>query len=171
MRIFRLVATPVLLLGLLGFLVWGASWGWRALTAPLPTPEPTPCATTAMTALAPGNASVRVLNGGFSSGLATRVGEDLKERGFNVIKITNTDERITNTIVRSGSNNVEAATLVGSYLNEPTLETDARIDGTIDVLVGTDFRGMSEAGLESVPVESGTICLPPSPSASPSPEG
>ena len=74
MRVFRLIATPVLLLGLLGFLAWGASWGWQNLTAPAPSPPPTPCVNQSASAVTASNVSVRVFNGGFQAGLATRVG-------------------------------------------------------------------------------------------------
>ncbi|MDO5092383.1 MAG: LytR C-terminal domain-containing protein [Propionibacteriaceae bacterium] len=170
MRVFRLIATPVLLLGLLGFLAWGASWGWQNLTAPAPSPPPTPCVNQSLNAVTASNVSVRVFNGGFQAGLATRVGEALKAAGFHVIRITNTEERINTTTIRTGDNNVEAGTLVGSYLNEPTAETDTRVDGTVDVLVGSDFKGLTDAGLPEVAVESGTICLYPitEPSAQPS---
>lgn len=92
----------------------------------------------------------------------------LKTAGFEVSKTKNTEEQITKTIIRAGSNNAEAAKLVASYLVEPTMETDSRVDGTVDVLIGSknDFQGMSESGLSEVPVESGTICLAPSPSPS-----
>ena len=81
-------------------------------------------------------------------------------------KTTNTKERVTKTIIRSGENNTEAAKLVASYLTEPTVETDSRVDGTVDVLVGSDFAGLAESGLTEIPIESGTICLAPSPSPS-----
>lgn len=167
MRVFRLIATPVLLLGLLGFLAWGASWGWQSLTAPIPSPSPAPCQPQSLTSLAPKNVSVRVFNGGFTPGLATRVSETLKAAGFHVMRVTNTEERITETIIRTGDNNVEAGSLVGTYLNKPTFETDIRGDGTVDVLVGSEFPGFTESGQTEITVESGTICLH---SIAPSPE-
>ena len=46
------------------------------------------------------------------------------------------------------------------------METDSRVDGTVDVMVGSDFAGLTESGLTEITVESGTICLAPSPSPS-----
>lgn len=166
MRAFRLLATPALLIGLLIFLIWGANLGWNALTAPLPSPPPTPCVNQQVSTITPNQVTVLVYNGGFTSGLGSKVGQALKTAGFEVAKTANTKERITKTIIRSGENNTDAAKLVASYLIDPTLETDSRVDGTVDVLVGSDFAGLTESGLTEVPVESGTICLAPSPSPS-----
>lgn len=166
MRVFRLLATPALLIGLLIFLIWGANLGWNALTAPLPTPPPTPCVTQRVSTLTPNQVTVLVYNGGFTSGLGSKVSQALKTAGFEVAKTTNTKERVTKTVIRSGENNTDAAKLVASYLNDATVETDSRINGTVDVLVGSDFTGLTESGLTEVPVDSGTICLAPSPSPS-----
>ncbi|MDO5084251.1 MAG: LytR C-terminal domain-containing protein [Arachnia propionica] len=172
MRIFRLIATPFLLLGLLALLVWGAFWGWRNLTAPLPEPEPTPCVTHTTDLLTPNQVTVRVINGGQTVGLANRIGEALIEAGFRVDKISNTEERIDKVvIIRSGSNNADAATLVGSHFNDAVIENDARIDGTVDILVGNNFPGQAASPLTEVPVSSGTICLAPSPSPTDLPSG
>ena len=166
MRAFRLLATPALLIGLLIFLIWGASLGWNALTAPFPSPPPTPCVTQQVSTLTPKQVTVLVYNGGFTSGLGSKVGQALKTAGFEVAKTTNSKERVTKTIIRSGENNTDAAKLVASYLKDPTLETDSRVEGTVDVMVGSDFAGLTESGLTEITVESGTICLAPSPSPS-----
>ena len=90
MRAFRLLATPALLIGLLIFLIWGANLGWNALTAPLPTPPPTPCVTQQVSTLTPNQVTVLVYNGGFTSGLGSKVSQALKTAGFEVAKTTNT---------------------------------------------------------------------------------
>ncbi len=167
MRVFRLVATPVLLLGLLAFLVWGASWGWRNLTAPIPEPEPTPCVTMTAAAVTPATVSVRVLNGGFTSGLAYREAQRLEGVGFTVIRTGNTDERITTTLIRGGEENMPGMQLVASYFAGATIEPDGRVDGTIDVMVGSEFEGPGPEPLTEIAAgEDGTYCAPPSPSPS-----
>lgn len=164
MRIFRLIATPVLLLGLLAFLVWGAFWGWRNVTAPLPTPEPTPCVVITQELVTVTDVSVRVYNGGFTSGLARRQASRLEEVGFKVVRVGNTDERVSGTVVRGNSDNVPAQRLVMSYFKDATFENDDRVDGTMDVLLGSDFAGEGEEPLYRVSTGSeGTICLPSSP--------
>lgn len=173
MRIFRLIATPLLLLGLLGLLIWGAFWGWQNLTAPLPKPEPTPCVTVSSELVTVSNVSVRVYNAGFTSGLANRVGTRLKEAGFNVIRVENTDERVTSgVLIRMSETNKPAEQLVTSYFADPTIEYDDRVDGTVDILLASEEPAPGEAPLVEVPSgEAGTICVPqdalPSESADP----
>ena len=87
MRIFRLIATPVILLGLLGLLAWGALWGWKALTAPIPSPSPTPCVTQTVETLTGQSVYVRIFNAGFTTGAAGRLLDAPASRAFNVIRI------------------------------------------------------------------------------------
>lgn len=172
MRIFRLIATPVLLLGLLAFLVWGAFWGWRNLTAPLPTPEPTPCVTVTTELVTTADVSVRVYNGGFTSGLARRQASRLEDAGFKVIRVGNTDERVSGTIVRGNEDDVPAKRLVMSYFVDAVFENDDRVDGTVDVLLGSDFGGEAPPDQQFHQVssgEGGTICVPPTPEPTGSP--
>ena len=169
MKTFRLIATPVILLALLGVLIWGATWGWKELTAPFPTPTPTPCVVKPLTTLQPKNVRVNVMNGGFTTGLATREATRLKNAGFKVLKTTNTDEAVRGTVIRgNGTQNPEMLAMVASYYKDATIENDGRIDGTIDILLGTDFQGEGEKPQKKVKVASGEVCVP-APSASPSP--
>lgn len=160
MRIFRLIATPVLLLGLLLLLIWGAFWGWSNLTAPLPPPEPTPCVTEEVDAVKPEHVYVRVYNGGFTSGLAYRESQRLEQDGFHIVTTGNTDERITETIIRANKDSEPGVELVESRFKDATVEYDDRIDGTIDILVGSDFGGKGKKPKKKVETE-GTICIPP----------
>ena len=174
MRIFRLVATPLLLLGLLGLLIWGAYWGWQNLTAPLPKPEPTPCVTVSTEVVTVKDVSVRVYNAGFTSGLASRVSNRLKDAGFNVIRVENTEERVTSgLIIRLSESNQPAQRLVQSYFADATIEYDDRVDGTVDVLLASEEPAEGETPLAQVSSgEKGTTCVPPGslPSDSASPE-
>lgn len=171
MRIFRLIATPIILLGLLGLLIWGASWGWKALTAPLPSPSPTPCVVQPVEEMNTSHAYVRVFNGGFTSGLANREARRLTEAGFNVVQIDNVEERIRGTVIRANRDQEHRAVrLVKSYFINPTVEWDDRIDGTVDVLVGTDFEGApTEGQLFKIQPPTGEVCVVPQPTESPSP--
>ena len=175
MRIFRLIATPVILLGLLALLIWGASWGWKALTEPLPSPSPTPCVVEEAELVNVTHVSVRIFNGGFTSGLANREARRLTEVGFKVIRVDNTDERIRGTVIRANENQTGQIRLVKSYFLEPTVEYDDRIDGTVDIYLGTDFLGANDGSdpanppLFQVSAPDGQICVVPEPSPSPSP--
>lgn len=171
MKTLRLIATPVILLALLGVLIWGSFWGWRELTAPFPTPSPTPCVTRPLETLKPKNIRVNVMNGGFTTGLATREANRLKEAGFQVLKTTNTEESIRGTVIRGNkSQNPEMLAMTASYFKDATIEDDGRVNGTIDVLLGTDFQGEGAKPKKKMKVESGEVCVPaPEPSVSPTP--
>lgn len=156
------------MLGLLGLLVWGAKWGWTALTEPLPSPSPTPCVLQPAERVTPADVTVRVFNGGFTSGLANRVGRELTAAGFQVVKVANTDEPVRGAVIRGNLRETAQITLVASFFVEPVTDYDDRVDGIIDVLVGTDFKGFAEAPLGDVEAQGGGVCRAPSPSPSPS---
>lgn len=172
MRIFRLVATPLLLLALLGLLAWGALWGWRNLTAPLPGPEPTPCVTVTTDLVTVADVSVRVYNAGFTSGLANRVSTRLEDAGFNIVRVDNTDERVTTgVVIRLNEDNLAAQRLVASYFQDPTVEFDDRVDGTVDVLLSSEEPAAGETPLFQVSSgNDGTTCVPPQPTMTASSE-
>nr|WP_255622759.1 LytR C-terminal domain-containing protein [Tessaracoccus sp. OS52] len=116
--------------------------------------------------------SVRIYNGGFTSGLARRQAARLEDVGFKVIRVGNTDERVTGTVVRANEKDAPAIRLITSYFKEVKFENDDRTDGTVDVLLGSEFAGEGESPIFQVsPGEAGTVCLPPSPSPSGSPSG
>lgn len=174
MRIFRLIATPVILLALLGVLIWGATWGWRELTAPFPSPSPTPCVVKPLETLQPKNIRVNIMNGGFTTGLARQEATRLTNAGFQILHTTNTDEAVRGTVIRGNqTQNPEMLEMTASFYKNATIENDGRVDGSIDVLIGTDFAGKGEKPIKKMKVESGEVCVPnspsPTPSASPSP--
>lgn len=176
MRIFRLIATPVILLGLLGFLGWGFMWGWRELTAPLPTTPPTPCVVQETDIVNPSMVSVRVFNGGYTTGLARRVGSHLTDNGYVVTRVDDTEEQVKETIIRASKREHPMVRLLQSQFLESKVEYDDRITGVVDVLVGSGFTGFTPADqvIYQVSSEGGHICRPPqatdeSPAPSPSP--
>lgn len=171
-----MIATPIMLLGLLGLLIWGGLWGWRNLTAPLPTPEPVPCVMLEQQENAwPNDILISVYNGGYTRGLAERVATHLRDGGYHVQRTTNTEEAVIETLIRSAPGNSKAMELVASNFVDATLDFDERIDGTIDVLVGTDFAGYAEEPWQKHPLEDQVFCKPAelywaTASPSPSPE-
>lgn len=169
MRIFRLIAGPVILLGLLGVLIWGAMWGWRALTAPVPTPSPTPCVTRNVEVLSGSDVAVRIYNAGFTTGAAGKLRDSLEGRAFNVLGINNTDEKVTKVTIRANADQVGQVRLVTLQFEPGTfvVEYDDRIDGIIDILLPTDAVVM--AATPAAQIAGGAVCVPPPKSASPTP--
>lgn len=171
MRVFRMIATPVLLLALLGFLIWGASWGWKNLTAPLPSPSPTPCVTKSAATITPQMVTVRVFNGGFTTGLAGRVRDHLTEQGYQVARTGNTDERVAETIVRGNKDNEPMLKLVQSQFRGAVIQHDDRVDGSVDILVGTEYEGVADEPMAQIETEGGVTCEFVSPSPTPATSG
>lgn len=163
MRIVRLITTPLILLALLGLLLWGAFWGWQNLTAPLPEPEPTPCVTVSTELIAVTDVSVRIYNAGFTSGLANRVSTRLQDVGFNVVQVSNTEERVTKgVLIRTNEGNQPGIRLVTSYFKEFELEFDDRVDGTVDILLASEEPIPGDTPLYRVSSgDGGTTCVPP----------
>lgn len=167
-----MIATPIMLLGLLGLLIWGGLWGWRNLTAPLPTPEPVPCVMQDQEFVYRAEVIVNVYNGGYTRGLAERVASTLRDAGFNVARVTNTEEPVTNTIIRGGDHGAAPVRLVQTGFVDAETDFDERIDGTVDVLVGTDFGGYADPWQRNY-TQNGQYCMPAelyNATASPSPE-
>jgi hypothetical protein len=167
-RVFRLVRTPLTLLVLLGVLCYGAWWGYTNVLRPVPPTPPTPCVPqrVAKGVLRSTQVTVNVYNGGTKKGLAGDVGRSLRDRGFKVVRTTNTGEKIQKTIiVGAGAKNPEVL-LVQRFFKKSTVKVDKRIDHSVDVLVGNQYGGFNKKAKTTYPVKARTICLPPQASAS-----
>lgn len=168
-QFWRAAATPIVLLLLLALLVLGFWWGWKNVVRPPVGRLPIPCVTQNVgKALKSSSVTVRVYNGGHTVGLAGDVADALKKKGFKVTTIANTDEPVAGTIVRGGKQTNPEVKLVAQQLKATTAQGDDRIDGTVDVLVGTKFGGLNPKGATTLAVPGGTVCLPSS-SATPTP--
>lgn len=164
-RYLRVVGTPVTLLLLLGFLLFGGWWGYKQLKTPAPPRPVTPCVSQSVgKALKTSDVSVRVLNGGTTTGLAGTVGTELVQLGFKVTRTGNTTQQVTTTqIVGNAATNPEVK-LVAAFFPGATVKGDGRADHTVDVLVGNAYKPMSTTAPTTLPVN-GDVCLP-SPTAS-----
>lgn len=164
---WRAVATPLVLLALLGVLILGGYWGFQNVIKPVPAKAPQSCVTQNIgKVLTPKDVTVRVYNGGRTSGLAGKVGAALKAKGFKVPVTSNTEERVRTTIILGGKADNPEVLLVAAHFVKATIRADKRVDGTVDVLVGTEFGGMAAKPPASVPLPNGSACLP-SPSPTP----
>lgn len=179
--IWNMVKTPLTLLVLAGIVYGGMKWGINAFTEPIPTDPPPPCITRTAPQLTTADVTVSVWNGSTERGRATSVGNNLKSLGFQLDKVGNTEERITQTTIRGRAANDPVVTFVATFFVEPKIEADGRTDGTIDVLVGPrneaqasdDWAGMNKEAAQAAPLPGGSACLPapkptPTPTATPS---
>lgn len=169
MRIFRLIATPVILLGLLGLLAWGALWGWKALTAPIPSPSPTPCVTQTVETLTGQSVYVRIFNAGFTTGAAGRLRDALESRAFNVIRIDNVEEKYKKVTIKGNTKHGGQLRLLTLQFAPDTFEVqdDGRIDGTFDVYLPTDGVEMAETPASQI--AGGEVCVVPPKTPTPKP--
>ena len=169
MRIVRLIATPVILLGLVGLLAWAGIWGWRSLSAPLPSASPTPCVVESATEVTPAQVSVRILNGGYTTGLASQVQTKFEDLGYTIVRVGNTEDndKVTRTTIRISESQKAQLELVSSVFVDPAVEFDDRVDGTVDVVLGTDAPKYADSPLTKVATPAGTVCKVPSPSPTP----
>jgi len=135
----------------------GASWGWSALTAPLPKLAEAPtCVETPIEpgdTITPAQVTVSVLNAGKRVGLATRTMTALTGQGFN----------------KGDRGNAPSGTAVGNaqiWTDDPTSPAVALVASRIPrvgvvLVVGDRFDAVRQ-GVPSVRAVKGTtICSPP----------
>ena len=172
-RVFRAVRTPVTLLVLLGVFCYGAWWGYTNVIRPAPPVPPVKCVNQKLPqgVLRSSQVSVNVFNGGTKKGLAGDVGRSLRQRGFKVIKTSNTGQKIEKTVVVGAGAKDPEVLLVKDFFKHVTVKADKRADHTVDVLVGNDYGGFDKGAKNTRSVKGRTVCLPPQASPSPSAAG
>lgn len=159
--------TPVTMLLLLGFVLLAALWGWTSVKAPIPPVPPEPCIVKKLgPAFKPENAVVQIYNASEVNGLAKKVKIMLSADGFRVTKAVNTEEGDPRTdfvhITGIAANSPEVV-LVRSYFDKKaTFAADPlKVDHSVNVYVGKDFRQLARRPLKSVPLKNGQACVPP----------
>lgn len=168
--VYRYARTPITLIVLLVVLGYGALWGYRRVVAPFVAKPPPPCVTQQAQQLTPGQVTVKILNGGDERGFATNVAKVLRARGFNVVAVGNTDDKVTKTtIVGAAAENPEVKLVAGQF-SDSVIRVDGRPDHSVDVVLGkNNGDAVPGAGYPTViPLPGGTVCLP-SPTASATP--
>jgi hypothetical protein len=170
------IATPVVLVVLLGLLAIGVWWGYKAVTAPLPKLPPPSCApVTVGPVLTPSSVQVRVLNGGTKNGLAATVAGNLHDVGFPIPKFGNkSDYGQQQTSIVGFSADSPEVVLVAGFFPDAVIAPDGRIDHSVDVIVSDGYAGFNGEAPREVPVAdpNGVVCLPaasntPTPEAAP----
>jgi hypothetical protein len=92
----------------------------------------------------------------------------MKDAGFTVIKVDNVEERVTSPVVRGNRREEPSMTLVASYYENVTLDFDERVDGSVDLLLGSEKPEPVKKPLKEVET-GGSICVAPTTTPSPSP--
>ncbi|WP_420176757.1 LytR C-terminal domain-containing protein [Luteococcus sp. OSA5] len=166
-RYVRMLGTPITLLVLLALLIFGARWGYRNVVAPPPPPPLAPCVDQNVgDSLSTAQVTVQVFNGGNKSGLATKVGNQLKAVGFVVEETGNTEVEVNHTqIIGADVNNPEVK-LVAGFFKDAKVSADGRADHSVEVRVGNPSTGFQPKAPRSLALDDPTVCLP-SPVATP----
>lgn len=170
-RILRAVRTPFTLLVLLAVLCYGAWWGWTNVIRQVPRAPPVPCVKQQVPKgqLRTSQVTVSVYNGGDKLGLAGDVARSLRERGFKIQQTTNTGEKVEKTVIVGAKAKNPEVLLVERFFKDAVVRVDPqnKSDGTVDVLVGNRYAGFNKNAKTTLTVKTATVCLPPSPPASP----
>jgi hypothetical protein len=161
-RIFRIVRTPITLLLLLGVLCYAAWWGYTNVLRPIPPAPAQPCVDQSINKgqLKSSQVTVKVYNGGNKRGLAGDVGRALRDQGFNVIRTTNTAEKISRTVIVGAEAKNPEVLLVKSFFKNAIVKGDKRVDRSVDVLVGNKYAGFNKYAKRTYTVDANTLCLP-----------
>ncbi|MDH2412645.1 LytR C-terminal domain-containing protein [Nocardioides sp. CER19] len=163
------VKTVLTLAVLAALLAFAASWGWSALTAPLPSLTSGPaCVETAVSAgetVTTQQVTVSVLNAGKRAGLASRTMTALTDQGFNKGDSGNAPAKtaVTYAQIWTDDPTSPAVALVASRFGgrAKIVQHDVAEVGVV-VVVGDKFRTLTK-GKPSVKATKGTtICSPPS---------
>lgn len=131
----------------------------KAAGASSPTTSSAPTRISA-TAQSPGNVGVRVLNGTGRSGAATDVSDQLAPLGFDVRGVADASENRTDTVIRYGTGEQDAAATLAEVFPGASIQLDRTVKSGVEVILGSSFTG----SVGSVPAAGTTISveqLPP----------
>jgi hypothetical protein len=153
-------------------LLVGVTWGWSAVTAPLPrTEDPPICENTALAAgdkVYPDQVTISVLNAGTRQGLASRTMQQLVDRGFVQGENANAPARadVAGAEIWTEDPTSAAVRLVATYLAKngrgvAIREAEAEALG-INVIVGDEFTQVVKGRRSLTARTDATICSPPS---------
>lgn len=167
---FAVLVLAVMGVGLTAAGVYQGWWNWPVVGAEGDAASPTaqPCPTPTVTAAAPAEVSVRVLNSTDRSGLAGAVAAELQARGFTVSYIGNDADDVTvaeAAAVRHGPEGLMAARTAAAQIRGAVLVDDGRPGAEVEVSLGDGFVDMlpppeAAALLAPAPVESPAGCVP-----------
>lgn len=170
----RHLTTAVTMLALIGILVLGTVWGWKALFAEIPGDEPSaadPSPTCTVERLDAGQkvrakqVRVSVFNGGTRSGLAGETLGALIARGFQRGEVGNapSDAGVRKVQVWSTVENDPRARLVARQFGKrvPVRFSDEDLGPGVDVIVGDGFRQLVKAPRTVTVRKTHEVCVSP----------
>jgi LCP family protein required for cell wall assembly len=136
------------------------------------SPSAAPSATAQVLTTSPSNVKVQVLNGSGVTGIAGQAALGLTSRGFDVTGTGNAANfAYTESVIEYSSSADQAAvnTLKAELADVTELQDSSVTPGTVDLILGSDFTGLTAAGPSASPSPSAAFSASPSPSVSASP--
>jgi hypothetical protein len=169
----RQVTSTITMFVLIGILVVGAVWGWRALFAAFPeteltVEEPTPtCKTERVEAgerIRARQVRVSVFNAGTRSGLAGETMDALINRGFQAGDVSNapSEAKVRRVQVWSTSRKDPRARLVARQFG-PRVKvrvTEEPLGSGVTVIVGNNFKRLAKAPRSLRVAKPQEVCVP-----------
>ncbi|MGY1726214.1 LCP family protein [Geodermatophilus sp. SYSU D01062] len=143
------------------------------------TPVETPAADPAATApeqppaspaaqpltVAPAAVTVDVLNGTATTGLASTVGDLLRQQGFTVGEVGNERGTVNQTVVRHGPGVVEQARTVAAAVPGAVLQPSDAIGDTVQLVLGPGYTGVVPVQVPPAPAVAAAPPAPETPAA------
>jgi hypothetical protein len=160
----KTLLTLAVLAAMVGF---AASWGWSALTAPLPGLAKAPsCVETPVEAgdtVTAQQVTVSVLNAGRRAGLASRTMVALHDKGFNQGESGNAPAKTTvsNAQIWTDDPSSPAVALLASWLDKVKIVQHDIDQGGVVLVVGDKFRSLKNGRTSVTATKPTTICSPP----------
>jgi hypothetical protein len=129
------------------------------------SPSTSPVASVTTVAPKPADISVSVLNATNTVGLAKTAADDLRAKGYQIIKVGNSTKRLTSSEILYQSDQLEAAKVLAAQSGITKLTLDNTLVSPIVLLVATDWKAGKVTATTASPTP--TTTLTPTPSESP----
>ncbi|GAA1900456.1 LCP family protein [Williamsia serinedens] len=121
-------------------------------STPSPTTSEAPTEVT-VNAQSPESVGVRVLNATGTTGLATRVSDEMSTKGFDVRGVADASQNQDQTVVRYGPGAQAAAATVAAMIPGAVIQPDRTVKSGVEVLLGSQFSG----SLGEVPTQGSAV--------------
>ncbi|MGY1787672.1 LCP family protein [Geodermatophilus sp. SYSU D00698] len=136
---------------------------------PATAPEQAPASPAAQPlTVAPAAVTVDVLNGTATSGLASTVGDLLRQQGFAVGQVGNERGTVNQTVVRHGPGVVEQARTVAAAVPGAVLQPSDAIGDTVQLVLGPGYTGVVPVQVPPAPAPAVAAAPAPGTPAAPS---
>jgi hypothetical protein len=95
----------------------------------------------------PHNVKIQVLNGGNTrDGIAGNTSDKLKGLGYQIVRVDNAPDKVSNTVVRYGPDHADAAKALAAVVPGAKLEADDSMAGAVVLVIGPEFDGTVKTG-------------------------